>query len=156
MSSRLPWQRNPAGGFIAYPEGERFRDRWAKVEPNTASGQAPWQWLVSWDAGRDHGVAATRQAAADQATEAWPGTRRRGEAIAAKQAEEEALRTLVQRMATKGDLSLSVFGIETSSSDKLRSIIWLLTHGGLGSIDGPAKPLVQACSSELGRRRRGS
>jgi hypothetical protein len=53
-------------------------------------------------------------------------------------AEAEALRTKVQRMMSKGDISLILFEIETSSSDRLRKIIAIATEvGGLGGLGQP-------------------
>lgn len=110
---------------------------------------------MSYDKAMASGVAATRQEAADTANDAWLRVRQRGVDQAAADAAEEVLPTMVQRMASKGDLPLSLFEIEASDTLRLQHIIWLLTHGGIGSVDGPAKPLVVACSAELFRRRTG-
>lgn len=153
MTARLRWQRDGKGGFIAYPEGEDFKGRRAEISRNSASGGSPWAWFVSYDKGKAAGIAVTQQEAADKATAAWPEVMQEGIDAARKDADDEALRTLVQRMATKGDLSLEVFDIPGSSSERLKHIIWLFTHGGVGSLTGPGRSLVEACSVELGRRR---
>jgi hypothetical protein len=150
MTSRLPWQRNPKGGFIAYPEGEHFKERLATLSFDQTSS-IPWHWWISYDAAKKSNHAKTMQAAADAATEAWPRMKAGAARLAALAAEAEALRTNVQRMMSMGDISLSLFEIETSSSDRLRKIIAIATDvGGLG---GPGKPLVEGCSAELFKRR---
>jgi hypothetical protein len=150
MSTRLPWTRNPAGGFVAYPEGETFRARRAELVPNTASHYR-WMWRTLYDAAAWAGDCVERQEAADAATTAWPGVKRDAAERAARAAEDEALRTLVRRMCAKGDLTLEVFGIEASDSARLTRIIWLIKQEG--GLDGPAKPLVDRCSAELFKRR---
>jgi hypothetical protein len=153
MTYRLPWQRNPEGGFIAYPEGEQFKDRFACIRHDMTSS-VPWHWRISYDEAKRANHAMTKQAAADAATVAWPEMKAEAARLSQLAAEAEALRTMVQRMMLKGDLSLSLFAIESSDSDRLRRIIALAREtGGLG---GPGKPLVEACSAELFSRRRGS
>src|SRR5690242_10670488 len=132
MTFRLPWQRNSEGGFIAYPEGERLKDRVAKINKDETS-LVPWHWWISYDDAKRSDHAKAIQAAANAATEEWPRIKAEAARLAALAAEAEALRTNVQRMMRKGDLALSVFGIETASSDRLRKIIALATDaGGLG------------------------
>lgn len=151
--SRFQWQRDPDGGFIAYPDGEAFPDRNGQIEKRPHDASWPWVWRARYGEARASDKSKTQQAAADAIREAWPALVERGAELASKAAEDEALRTLVQRMTMKGDLALGVFGIEASDSDRLRRIIWLVKDAG--GLDGPAKPLVDACSVELGRRRRG-
>ncbi len=153
---RFKWQRDGKGGFVAYPEGEAAKTRSATIRRNNSSGDRPWSWWAGYDTAKRSGIASTQQEAADRVREVWPRLREQAAEDTREAAEREALRTLVQRMATHGDLPLSVFGIEQSDSERLRRIIWLLTHGGMGSIDGKAKPLVDACSAELYRRRTGA
>lgn len=149
MTPRLPWKRNPAGGFIAFPEGESFRTRFAALRRDQTSA-IPWQWWICYDDAKRADHAATRQAAADAATAAWPAMKAEAARLAALAAEAEALRTLVQRMMSEGDLPLSLFEIPTAESSKLLRIIDLARSNATG---GPAQPLVAACSAELFRRR---
>lgn len=73
MTARLPWQKNPSGGFITYPEGEEHSGRRAIVWYSVSHPKgSQWRWTVGWDKWfRETGLAATKQAAADAATEAW-------------------------------------------------------------------------------------
>lgn len=150
MTDRLPWQRNPAGGFIAYPEGEQFKDRVATIRHDMTSS-VPWHWWISYDAAKKSDHAKTKQAAADAATAAWPLMKADAARLADIAAEAETLRTKVRRMMKLGDVPLSDFAIATSSSDQLRRIIDMARE--VGGLDGPGRPLVQACSAELYRRR---
>lgn len=147
---RLPWQRDGKGGFIAYPEGDQFKDRVATLAFDETSS-IPWHWWISYDAAKKSDHAKTMQGAAGAAAEAWPLMKAEAARLAALAAEAEALRTNVERMMSKGDLSLSLFEIETSSSDPLRKIIAIA--GAAGGLGGPGKPLVEACSAELFRGR---
>ncbi len=149
---RLPWKPNPEGGYIAYPEGERFENRRATIRYDETSS-IKWQWWIVYDDAKKADHARSKQAAADAATAAWPLMKAEAGRLAAEAAETEALRTLIQRMMSKGDLPLSVFGIEDSDNERLKHIIWLVRDAG--GLDGPAKPLVEACSAELFRRRTG-
>jgi hypothetical protein len=70
---RLEWQRNPAGGFVAHPEGVEHPDCraiiWLGVH---LSPDHQWQWAAGWSKRFQYsGMAPTKQAAADAATEAW-------------------------------------------------------------------------------------
>jgi hypothetical protein len=148
--SRLTWRRDPAGGYIAYPEGDRLPGRRAEIryEPTSST---KWRWLTFYEGAVNSGVEATKQLAADRATDQWPVTKRNGLVKVAEDAEQAVLRTNVQRMMSKGDLPLSLFAIETAPTERLHSIIWLVRDAG--GLEGPAKPLVEACSKELYRRR---
>jgi hypothetical protein len=152
MTIRLPWQRNPAGGFIAYPEGEHRKDRSAELTKHSTGGYS-WRWVVHAGAARTGGDAPTQQEGADAAAAVWPAIVAEAERLNTVAAEAERLRTMVQRMCQKGDLSLEVFGIEESATDRLTTIIGLVKDAG--GLNGPAKPLVEACSAELFRRRTG-
>ena len=148
---RLPWRRHPAlRGFIAHPEGASPPGRYAEVRYE-ATSSTKWFWLIKYDLVTASGLERTSQEAADAATEAWPRAKAEAAVLAQKAAAEDALRTLVRRQCDKGDLPLSAFELETSDSDRLRNIIWLVKdHGALG---GYAKQLVEACSAELFKRR---
>ena len=148
--NRLPWQKHPEGGFIAYPEGERFKTRFAAIGHDQASS-VPWQWRIVYDAARRADHAHTKQGAADAVTAAWPAAKAEATRLAGIAAEREALRTNVRPMMAKGDLPLSIFEIATAPSERLTTIIWLVKDAG--GLEGPAKPLVEACSLEPGRRR---
>ncbi|HYD06020.1 MAG TPA: hypothetical protein VEC60_09845, partial [Reyranella sp.] len=140
----------PEGGFIAYPEGEHLKDRVATISRQDSSS-LPWQWWIRYDAAKRADHAMTMQGAADAATAAWPEMKLEAARLAGIAAEEERLRTDVRRMMAKGDLPLSIFGITESDSERLRHILWLIRDAG--GLNGPAKPLVEACSAELYRRR---
>lgn len=153
--TRFPWHRNSAGGFIAHPEGEAATTRYATIERNDIGhGDRSWRWHVFYDASKSfHGYEGSQQACADAAVEAWPRAKADAAQLAAQAADEAALRTMVQRMVTKGDLPLSAFGIEQSSTERLTSILWLVRDAN--GLNGPAKPLAEAVSAELYRRRTG-
>jgi hypothetical protein len=81
--SRLPWQPYPdANGFIAYPDGEDMKHRYACIWPEGGLYWGRWRWLarIGHPAPRENlasgivreGLAPTKQEAADRATEAWP------------------------------------------------------------------------------------
>lgn len=150
MADRLPWQRDGKGGFIAYPEGEQFKDRVATIRYDMTSS-VPWHWWISYDAAKRSDHAKTKQEAADAATAAWPLMKAEAGRLAEVAAEAESLRAKVRRMMKLGDVPLGDFEIATSSSDHLRRIIAMA--GEAGGLDGPGKALVQACSAELYRRR---
>ena len=150
MTPRLPWQRNPEGGYIAYPEGEHRKTRRAEIRLYWASDW-PWRWWVLCDDARESGHEKSRQIASDRANEAWPRVKERGLVLAIQKAEAEALATNVRRMMSKGDLPLSIFGIEKADSKKLTDIIAIVKNEG--SLTGLARELVEACSAELFRRR---
>jgi hypothetical protein len=150
MHSRLPWRRSPPRGFIAFPEGEHLTNRRAEIRYEGTSS-TKWHWFTFYDDASSGGQEPDKQLAANRATEQWPITKRNGIAKAAEEAEATVLRTNLQRMMNKGDLPLSLFAIEGSTSDRLISILWLIKDGG--GLSGPAQPLVDAISTELYRRR---
>lgn len=152
MTFRIQWQRDGKGGFIAYPEGENLKGRYAAIS-YSASSSVHWQWWVIYDEARRSDHAHTRQGASDAVNQAWPVMKAEAARLAGIAAEEEALATNVRRMMSKGDLPLSIFGIEASPAKRLTHIIWLVRDAG--GLDGPARPLVEACSAELFRRRAG-
>lgn len=138
MTSRLKWQRNPAGGFVAYPDGEHLPGRRAELRREGHSRAMPWTWLILCDAARASGVAVDHQEASDRANEAWPRVKAEAAVLSARAAGDEALRTLVQRQVNKGDLTLSLFEIQTSPTERLTQIIWLVRDAG--GLRGPAMP----------------
>jgi hypothetical protein len=74
MHNRLPWQRNPKGGYIAYPEGEALPRRHATVHYDGVSS-IKWAWLVRWEDAVESGHKPTKQEAANEATARWPSSR---------------------------------------------------------------------------------
>ncbi|MCF1744868.1 hypothetical protein [Paradevosia shaoguanensis] len=72
---RLPWQRHPNGGFIAYPHGPEHADRFASIgakDWTKPEGGAQYGWMVYWkDRFERHGGSPSTQQAADDATSAW-------------------------------------------------------------------------------------
>jgi hypothetical protein len=151
MHPRLPWQRNPKGGYIAYPEGEEFPRRHATVHYDGVSS-IKWAWLVRWEDAVESGHKPSKQEAANEATDRWPVIVRNGMALAAAKAEADKLEADVRRQMTVGDLPLGYF-IDGADSKKLTRILDLVKAGG--GLNGPAKGLVEACSAELFRRRAG-
>jgi hypothetical protein len=150
MAPRLPWQRNPEGGYIAYPEGEEFPRRVAEIYYDATSA-TKWKWLVRWEDAVQSNHAHDKQLAANEATARWPIVKRDGIALAAVKAEAVKLQTDVRRVLDGEDVPLTAFGIESANSKKLTRIIDIVkAEGGL---NGPAKSLVEACSAELFRRR---
>lgn len=149
---RLPWRRRPGGDFIAHPEGEH-PGRMAEIRYDTTSS-TKWTWFITYDLARASGVNTTPQEAADAATDAWGRVKAEAAALSIKASAEEALRSLVYRQCDKGDLPLIAFEIETSSSEQLRHILWLITDRK--ALGGLAQPLVSACSRELFHRRIGT
>jgi hypothetical protein len=152
-AERLPWRRHhEVRGFIAHPEGGNPPGRYAEVRYE-ATSSTKWRWSTKYDLASAGGLMPTSQEAADAATAAWPRVKAEAAELAQKAADDDALRTLVRRQCDKGDLPLSAFEIETSSAERLRAIIWLIRDRGPGPIVGPAKPLADACSAELFKRR---
>lgn len=150
MLTRLPWRRSPPRGYIAFPEGEHLHGRRAEIR-FSATSSTPWLWHTHYDGAVDGGQEHHKQLAANKATEQWPITKRNGIVLAAEEAEREVLRTNVQRMMSKGDLPLGLFSIETAPAARLVAILDQIKAGG--GLKGPAKPLVEAISAELYRRR---
>ena len=152
MHDRLPWQRNPKGGYIAYPEGEAFPRQHATVHYDGVSS-IKWAWLVRWEDAVESGHKPSKQEAANEATARWPVVVRNGMAMAAERAEREKLEADVRRVMAGEDVPIERFGIGTADSARLVRILdFVKAEGGLG---GPAKGLVEACSAELFRRRAG-
>jgi hypothetical protein len=153
MHLRLPWQRNPKGGYIAHPEGVGFPRRVATVHYDGVSS-IKWAWLVRWEDAVESGHKPSKQEAANEATARWPVVVRNGMALAAERAEREKLEADVRRvMAGGGDVPIEHFEIGTADSARLVRILDLVKAGG--GLGGPAKGLVDACSAELFRRRTG-
>jgi hypothetical protein len=70
VPARLKWVKEP-DRFAAYPVSNLFRDRIVWIAPYTPVYQS-WKWAVSWEGWfSHHGFSANKQAAADDATEAW-------------------------------------------------------------------------------------
>ncbi|ODT64752.1 MAG: hypothetical protein ABS75_34165 [Pelagibacterium sp. SCN 63-23] len=68
--ARLKW-RKEAERYAAYPVGPIHADRLAWIAPNIGRYQS-WKWVVRWEHWfAEAGIADSKQAAADQATEAW-------------------------------------------------------------------------------------
>ena len=152
MHDRLPWQRNPKGGYISYPEGDGFPRRHATVHYDSVSS-IKWAWLVRWEDAVESGHKPTKQEAANEATARWPVVVRNGMAMAAERAEREKLEADVRRVMAGEDVPIEHFGIGTADSARLIRILDLVkAEGGL---HGPARGLVEACSAELFRRRAG-
>jgi hypothetical protein len=147
---RLTWHRDGKTGFVAYPEGEHLKDRRAEIRYDATSA-TKWAWFAHYDGARESGAVHDKQTAANRVNERWPVVKRNGLVRAAEAAEEAVLETNVRRMMAKGDLPLSVFEVATADGKRLVRILDLVRAAG--GLNGPAKPLVEACSAELFRRR---
>ena len=88
---RLPWQRHPLHGYIAYPHGPELAHHYAMIwpDPGLPGAGRGWCWTARIgyrEPERNlrggvyrHGASASRQEAADAATEAWPEVEREAE-----------------------------------------------------------------------------
>src|SRR5690348_9894407 len=102
---RLPWKRNPSSGFIAYPDGEAHPDRFATVAPAiNLGGNDIWRWATNYGGARRSGEAATKQDAADAATEAWPSMPAEADALRATSLAKSNIAELVSSAVQTGEL----------------------------------------------------
>lgn len=92
-----------------------------------------------------------KQQAADQATEFWPNVIRREQARVDKIEASRQLEQQIDDAYAAGRADVMSFGLGTALYDRLIEINTVLRHRRM--LDGPLKPLADAVSAELYRRR---
>ena len=105
----------PAARLHRPPESEHLTNRRAEIRYEGTSS-TKGHWFTFYDGASSGGREDDKQIAANRATEQWPITKRNGIAKAAEEAKATVLRTNLQRMMQKGDLPVSLFAIEGSTS----------------------------------------
>jgi hypothetical protein len=153
MSDRLPWQRaDKPGRFVSImPEGR------VELWYNDEGAQMERGWCFRIMAGeaielvRTYG--AEKQAAADEATRLWPGIVRKEEVRVARIEARKKLHQQIGAANDAGTVDVMAFGIGSSDYDRLMEIMTFMSRRRW--LDGPLKPLREAVSEELYRRRTG-
>lgn len=159
--SRLPWQRNPDGGFIAYPEGDDRPERrvtlyWAPKAAHEPQGAPEWRWFADWPGKFSVGGRAyAKQQAADEATEAW------GRAIATadqRDTAERPIRAFVDRLVSTGLFDLADIDFQNLPQPQLSKLMDELTaiwkgHDGGSVYRKQIHEVMKVLSMELFRRR---
>jgi hypothetical protein len=150
LADRLPWERGdkPRHFIARRPEGT------AEVwwHPTDTSGPEGWRWRVRCGETVDTGSEGSKQDAADRATGAWPTLVARERARRAKIDAAAKLEADLTEAHNAGRVDLMAFGVnETSEYQRLVHILDFVRRQGW--LDGPLKPLVEAVSNELFRRR---
>jgi len=114
-----------------------------------------WRWRIdiSGLCETSYGSPPDVQACADEVNRAWPAVAARAAEALAAQEDEKAIVGMIEA-GLDHPVSIEAFQIETSSSDRLRTIMWHLRRH-IGQSGGPPnlQPLIEAISAELYRRR---
>lgn len=147
--TRLPWQSFPEGGFIAYPDGEEHRDRFATLSTLISSGG--WTWTVRSADAVITGYAASKQAAADAATEAWPKVVETACQLAATAARDAQRLAMIDAIADDPDPDLSSFGVEEANYENL---MWIMDRIRSRARTPGILKLMQALSAQFYKLRR--
>jgi len=153
MPERLRWERgSERHHFIAYPTGDR-RDGRAEVwwHPKGTDGPASWHYRLVFGETIESHPADSKQHAADQATANWEGVAGRERTRKAKQDEIDDLEAMINAALEVGVVSIAPFRLDSSTYDRLVRINDILRTKGL--LQGPLRPLAEAVSGELYRRR---
>lgn len=154
MSDRLPWQRgDKPGHFVAVlPEGrvELWRDE-------SATAQLERGWRFRMIAGETVELVRSRQedrqVAADEATRMWPNVLRKEQARVAAIEARDKLHRQIDAAFEAGSADVMAFGLGSSDYERLMQIMDYLKRRNW--LEGPLKPLREAVSEELYRRRVG-
>jgi hypothetical protein len=152
MSDHLPWQRgDKPGHFISIlPEGRV--ELWKEAN---ASALLERGWRFRITVGETTELVRTRQedkqVAADEATRLWPNIVRKEQArVAAAEAKERLHRQIVDAYEA-GIVDVMAFGLGSSDYHRLMQIMEFIKRRNW--LEGPLRPLRDAVSEELYRRR---
>lgn len=149
MDDRIPWQRGDRDRqFVATFTGGTAELWW---HPTDTTG--PEGWRVRLIAGESRHVidASDKQAASDQANAALPNLIAKERARVAKIEAWAKLEAQMIAAREAGTVDVMAFGLASSDYDRLVYILdFLRKQGWLG---GSLKPLAEAASAELYRRR---
>ncbi len=149
MSDRLPWQRGdrPKHFIARMPEGTA--EIWWK---DLDSSPPTWMYRIEVGETKRQERVEDKQRAADRVTELWPDAVRAEQTRVAKL---EAKRELEEQLTAANNsrrVDVLAFAInETSDYQRLVDILDFVRKQGW--LNGPLKPLVEATSNELFRRR---
>jgi hypothetical protein len=149
MSDRLPWQRGDRPDYFIATMPDGTAEIWhQETGAGTIKG---WTWRIICGETRDSHPASSKQDAADKATEAWPKVLARERARMTKLEDRMKLEEQITAAHRSGRVDVMAFGLMTSDYQRLIDINgFLRKQGWLG---GPLKPLAEAVSNELFRRR---
>lgn len=148
MSARLPWARGDRTQHFKAKMPEGMAEVWYGQLGNT--GSMGWQFRIAIGQTISVGTGSSKQGAADAATLSWPDIARREQVRVKQEAGRAALHAQIEA-ASGGKLDVMAFGLATSEYDRLLEINDVLRRHSW--LDGPLKPLAQAVSAELYRRR---
>lgn len=145
---RLPWKRGELPKHFVATMLEGRAEVWWK-ERDTS----PPTWRYRIDCGKTIKLdnAVSKQQAADQATAAWPDAVREERFRVAKIEESTRLEEQIESAHHAGTVDVMAFGLGSSTYDRLIEINEFLRRKGM--LEGPLKPLAEAVSEELFRRR---
>jgi hypothetical protein len=159
MAERLPWRRDPRGGFIAYPDGDEHPDRCARVyyAPTSTGGVNVWHWWTSYGKAHQSGVASSKQSAAEVATTVWPQMAEEAEKTDAAEQEARELVDIIAAAVDDGDATR--LDVANASYQRLINANWHLRKHlerrlHAGEPTGNVEAVMAAISSELYARRR--
>lgn len=154
---RLPWQRSPSDGFIAYPEGQVHHDRFATVARGIDSGGSKvWRWAARYGAALHTGQARSKQEAADAVTAVWPAMEAAARGVLEGEAAKHRLVQMVDRAEQDGDPE--PFAVTTAPYQELIDVNWHLGQRfdrkrRAGEPTDALERVMGAISAELFRRR---
>lgn len=155
---RLPWQRSE-GGFVAHPEGNA--SGYARLERRTHLPVAnQWWWEVRCADAVRSGTASSKQAAADEATAAWPVVAEECRATERAAMAQRLLTARLDEIASGMPYGPEEFGIEAADKGYLTRLIgecrarWEPAFKQGRQVAGIEK-LMNEVSLELFRRRVG-
>jgi hypothetical protein len=151
MPDRLAWQKGdrPQHFIATMPEG--IAEIWH--QETGAGGVKGWRYRIKIGDTVHIFTATDKQQAADEANRAWPNVLREERARAGKIEAQDRLEEQLERAHSTGRVDVAAFALGGSKYQRLVDMLdFIRRRGWLG---GPLKPLVEAVSNELYRRRTG-
>lgn len=148
---RIAWQKtgDPQRLTATVPEGGAA-ELWFH---SGAQGTRGWHWRVRVGQAVEAGIGTDRQHASDEANQMLPGVLAKERARLAKIAAKEQLEADLTAARDAGSVDVMAFGLGSSDYDRLVHMLDFLRKKGW--LEGSLKPLAQAASQELYRRRTG-
>lgn len=152
LSDRIPWQKGDRDRHFVATLPDGTAELW--WHPTDTTGPQGWRVRLIIGESRPHVIdTSDRQAASDQANAVLPNLIAKERARVAKIEARAKLEAQMTAAREAGTVDVMAFGLATSDYDRLVHILdFLRTRGWLG---GSLKPLAEAASAELYRRRTG-
>ena len=146
---RIPWTKTdePDRFTAGLPDGGTA-ELWLHAGAQATKG---WHWRIRVGEATQSGVSTDRQQASDEANRMLPGILAKERARLAKVAAREKLEAELIAAREAGSVDVMAFGLASSDYDRLVHILDFLRKNGW--LEGSLKPLAQAASQELYRRR---